>query len=173
MNKVAAVITATNRFFYETAKWVIFAIVPIMLIEVVSRYAFDAPTVWGMELATLLFGPYFLLGGPYLLHMGGHVAVDLVKDSAGPRTVFAMELIALASALLFASLLTFYAAPQVLNSFMLRETSFSTWNPQIWPFKAILPLASFMLALQAIADGIQLFSRAPESDQDQKRRGAS
>ena len=26
--------------------------------------------------AVLLFGPYFLLGGPYLLHLKGHVALD-------------------------------------------------------------------------------------------------
>ena len=55
-------------------------VVPVMLYEVVSRYVFNAPTVWGMELAVLLFGPYFLLGGPYLLHLRGHVALDLMRQ---------------------------------------------------------------------------------------------
>ena len=55
-------------------------VVPVMLYEVVMRYLFNAPTVWGMELAVLLFGPYFLLGGPYLLHLKGHVALDLARQ---------------------------------------------------------------------------------------------
>src|SRR3546814_8746720 len=60
-------------------------IVPVMLYEVTSRYLFGAPTVWGMELATMLFGPYFLLGGPYLLHLRGHVNLDLVRRRLAPH----------------------------------------------------------------------------------------
>lgn len=168
MVRIALIVTAINRFFYQTAKWVIFVIVPVMLFEVVRRYIFSSPTVWATELSTLLFGPYFLLGGPYLLHTGGHVAVDLLKSKAGPRTALAMEVVALLSALAFAVLLTVYSVPQALNSFDLRETSFSAWNPQIWPYKAMLPLASFLLTLQALAEAILLFS---ESGRDAKETG--
>ncbi|WP_245586977.1 TRAP transporter small permease subunit [Pelistega indica] len=57
-----------------------------MIYEVISRYIFNSPTVWGLELATLIFGPYFLLGGAYLLHLKGHVNLDLVKNKLSDKS---------------------------------------------------------------------------------------
>lgn len=79
MISLARRITALNRGLFALAKWLIYAIVLLMLWEVLSRYVFSAPTSWAPELATLIFGPFFLLGGPYLLHLGGHVAVDVAS----------------------------------------------------------------------------------------------
>src|SRR5690606_23358490 len=72
-------VTGSDRGLFLAVTGLMLVIVPVMLYEVGSRYLFNAPTVWGMELATMLFGPYFLLGGPYLLHLRGHVNLDLVR----------------------------------------------------------------------------------------------
>ena len=80
-----AAITRANRIVFMFTIWLMAIVVPVMLYEVVARYAFNAPTVWGMELAVLLFGPYFLLGGPYLLHLRGHVALDVARQRLSPR----------------------------------------------------------------------------------------
>ncbi len=64
-------VTALNRAAFHLAALSIYAIVPVMLIDVVMRYVFNTPTVWAMELAVLIFGPYFLLAGPYVLHLKG------------------------------------------------------------------------------------------------------
>ena len=76
LSAAASAITALNRRLFQATVWLMAVVVPVMLYEVVARYVFNAPTVWGMELAVLLFGPYFLLGGPHLLHLKGHVALD-------------------------------------------------------------------------------------------------
>ncbi|WP_419799404.1 MAG: TRAP transporter small permease subunit [Terasakiella sp.] len=165
MKSIAYFITSVNRFFFQSAKWIIFLIVPIMLLEVVSRYVFDSSTIWASELATLLFGPYFLLGGPYLLYLGGHVAVDLLKDRAGPRLTFCMELVGLMMGGVFAVILTVYSTGQAYNSFLLNETSFSTWNPQIWPFKIFLPIASCLLVGQILANLVFLFSHETRQEE--------
>jgi len=52
-----AIVTAFNRALFIAAAAIIFAVVPMLLYEVVARYAFDAPTVWAMEAGTLVFGP--------------------------------------------------------------------------------------------------------------------
>ncbi|MDZ7809944.1 MAG: TRAP transporter small permease subunit [Arhodomonas sp.] len=41
--------------------------------------------MWALELSTLLLGPYFMLAGPYLLHVGGHVNVDILYNRLPPR----------------------------------------------------------------------------------------
>ena len=118
----------------------------------VARYAFSHPTEWAPELSTLLFGPYFLLGGPHLLHLGGHVAVDIVSDRAsGP---FARLLVRLGFVLAaaFAGVLLYFSLPLAINSISLNETSYSSRNPVVWPAKMMLPLACFLMVAQAVAE---------------------
>ena len=150
-------VTALNRVLFTCAKWLVLLIAALMIYEVVSRYSFHAPTSWAPELATLIFGPFFLLGGPYLLHLGGHVAVDLLSAKAGPRMAKTLSLVGLILAIVFGAILLWFAFPLALQSFEYRETSYSTWNPPVWPAKAVLPLASALLIVQALAEIAMLF----------------
>lgn len=154
MIQIARGVTALNHALFASAKWLIYAIVALMLWEVASRYALNTPTSWAPELATLIFGPFFLLGGPYLLHLGGHVAVDVLSERATGRTAAVLHLIGLLLAAVFGAILLWFSAPLVLQSFQYGETSYSAWNPIIWPAKAFLPLAALLLSLQALADAI-------------------
>lgn len=147
-------ITALNRSLFGLAKWLIYTIVLLMLWEVLSRYVLSSPTSWAPELATLIFGPFFLLGGPYLLHLGGHVAVDVVSSHAMGRVAVALNLVGLLLAAAFGAILLWFSVPLVLQSFSYGETSYSAWNPIIWPAKVFLPLSAFLLMLQALADAI-------------------
>jgi TRAP-type mannitol/chloroaromatic compound transport system permease small subunit len=149
-------ITAFNRGLFALAKWLIYAIVILMLWEVLSRYLLSSPTSWAPELATLIFGPFFLLGGPHLLHLGGHVAVDVASEHATGRLAIALKLIGLVLAAAFGAILLWFSVPLVLQSFDYGETSYSAWNPIIWPAKAFLPLSAFLLILQAFADAVDV-----------------
>jgi TRAP-type mannitol/chloroaromatic compound transport system permease small subunit len=157
MHSLAYGITEINRLLFSAAKWLIYVIALLMLWEVLSRYLFDAPTSWAPELATLIFGPFFLLGGPYLLHLGGHVAVDIVSEKATGRLATVLKAIGLLLAAIFGLILLWFSVPLAFQSFTYGETSYSAWNPVIWPAKAFLPLAAGLLVLQALADAISAF----------------
>ncbi|GGE87786.1 TRAP transporter small permease subunit [Stappia taiwanensis] len=158
MQALARAVTTMNRALFSLTKWLVYVIAALMLFEVVSRYSLANPTSWGPELATLLFGPFFLLGGPYLLHTGGHVAVDILSARATGRTARALAALAALMALLFGGILFWFALPLAMQSFEYGETSYSAWNPVIWPTKAVLPLAALLLMLQALAELIFVFS---------------
>ena len=152
----AAAVTRINRAIFQLTLWAMAVVVPVMLYEVVARYAFDAPTVWAMELAVLLFGPYFLLGGPYLLHLRGHVALDVLRQRLSARWNRRLDLINYPVIVAFCAILLYYSAPAAWSAFQYRETSFSAWNPPIWPAKAAVPLALVLMLLQALADFVVL-----------------
>lgn len=154
MTSLARFITALNRSLFSLAKWLVYGIVFLMLWEVLSRYAFNHPTSWAPELATLIFGPFFLLGGPYLLHLGGHVAVDILSEKATGRTAQLLHLTGLLLAAIFGAILLWFSLPLVMQSVTYGETSYSAWNPVLWPAKAFLPFSAALLSLQAIADAI-------------------
>lgn len=145
-------ITTLNRWIFQATVWLMAIVVPVMLYEVVARYFFNAPTVWGMELAVLLFGPYFLLGGPYLLHLKGHVALDVARQRLSPAWQRRLDLVNFPIIVLFCAILLYFSAPAAYSAFMYRETSFSAWNPPIWPVKAAVPLALALMLLQAVVE---------------------
>lgn len=157
----AAAITAVNRAAFYAAILLIYLIVPVMLIDVVMRYLFNAPTVWGMELATLLFGPYFLLAGPYVLHLKGHVAMDLVRQRLSIRADRLVELVNLPVVVAFCAILLWFSAPAAIDSWNYGETSFSAWNPPIWWTKAAVPISVLLMLLQAFAEFLLVLFRAP------------
>lgn len=151
-----AAITRLNRAIFFLTVWLMAIIVPVMIYEVVRRYLFNAPTVWGMELAILLFGPYFLLGGPYLLHLRGHVALDLMRQRLGPTGRRRLDLVNFPIIIAFCAILLYFSVPAAFSAWEYRESSFSAWNPPIWPFKATVPLALLLMGLQALAEFIRV-----------------
>ena len=152
LSACTSAITALNRWIFMTTVWLMAIVVPVMLYEVVARYGFNAPTVWGMELAVLLFGPYFLLGGPYLLHLKGHVALDVARQRLSAAWQRRLDLLNNPVIVLFCAILLYFSVPSALSAFAYRETSFSAWNPPIWPFKATVPLALALMLLQAVVE---------------------
>lgn len=145
-------ITTLNRWIFQATVWLMAIVVPVMLYEVIARYVFNAPTVWGMELAVLLFGPYFLLGGPYLLHLKGHVALDVARQRLSPAWQRRLDLVNFPIIVVFCAILLYFSAPAAYSAFTYRETSFSAWNPPIWPVKAAVPLALALMLLQAVVE---------------------
>lgn len=167
-------VTALNRFMFRTASLLMFVIVPVMLFAVVSRYVFNSPSSWAMELATLVFGPYFLLAGPYLLHERGHVSLDLVQHAAGPGVRRFLEIVNFPIIIAFCVILLFYAVPFAQQAFEYGETSYSSWNPPIWPVKLFIPLALLLLGLQAAAEWMRIiFDPAALSETPADHEGAS
>ncbi|WP_165223189.1 TRAP transporter small permease subunit [Affinirhizobium pseudoryzae] len=149
-------VTALNRFIFRAASLLMFIIVPVMLFAVISRYVFNSPSSWAMETATLIFGPYFLLAGPHLLHERGHVSLDLVQHAAGPRVRRLLELLNYPIIIAFCVILLLYAIPFALQAWQYGETSYSSWNPPIWPVKLFIPLSLVLLGLQAAVEWIRV-----------------
>jgi TRAP-type mannitol/chloroaromatic compound transport system permease small subunit len=152
MIKLAHGITTLNMFVFEIAKWVVYLIAGLMIFEVITQSFISIEISWAAELARLLFGPFFLFGGPYLLHMGGHVAVDIVSSKASGKWKIALAAIGIILAFIFGAILLWFSIPLALDSYTYGETSYSGWNPIIWPMKATLPVAAALLIPQSIAE---------------------
>jgi len=153
-------VTTLNRWLAEAVAVFAFVMVAVIAYEVVARYFFNAPTVWAMELATLLFGPYFLLAGPWLLHTAGHVNVDILHARLPRRVADLVDCFCHSLIAILALVFIDQSLPVALNAFASGETSFTSWNPPIWPVKALIPVAFLLLLLQAVAEALLAARRA-------------
>lgn len=54
------------------------------------------------------------------------------------------------------AILLYFSVPSAWSSWEYKETSFSAWNPPVWPIKAFVPLALALMMLQAIIEFLRV-----------------
>jgi TRAP-type mannitol/chloroaromatic compound transport system permease small subunit len=123
----------------------------VVLTEVVRRYFFNAPTVWGNELTQLVFAVYVVLSGGYILRWKGHVNVDILYNHFGTRTKAAIDIFTFLLFLLFSGMMVVYGGSLAWESLAMWERSDSAWRPPLYPIKMMIPLGALLLLLQGIA----------------------
>lgn len=120
----------------------------ILVIEVVLRYGFNAPTIWAHETVIFLNACAFVYGGLYAASRNGHIRVVLIYDQLSPRWRRSFDVV-ISIVCLVACLFFVVAAWEVLmraiftpaGDFRL-ETSGSAWNP---PTPGLLKLFLFAI----------------------------
>lgn len=125
----------------------------VVVYEVVMRYVFDAPTSWGFEATTFLYGVHYMLGLAYCDVYGGHVRVDVftarlpmkVQGGIGVLTnlVFFMPVMIL---------MTIASWQYAWMSIGQREVNSTSWAPPIYPIKTLMAIAFSFLLIQGIAN---------------------
>ncbi|GAA3956346.1 TRAP transporter small permease subunit [Allohahella marinimesophila] len=154
MRVVHAFIKGVTRLNDGIGRWIsylIFAMFVFLLLEVFNRYFLESPTVWTNELTQLLFGVYTVMSGGYVMAHREHVNVDLLHSHLPPRVRAGVDIFTSIIFFLFMAALLYFGGSMAWESFASRETSYSAWNPAIWPVKMAIPIATFLLLLQGIA----------------------
>ena len=127
-----------------------------MVYEVVSRYAFGAPTMWAFELSYMLMGTIFMLGIAYALLVGQHVNVDFIHDALPKRVIGIVDGLAYIILTGMAAWITFALFRYANSAFQSGEGSgLSAWNPPVWPYRYIFALGFGLFALEALAKAIE------------------
>jgi TRAP-type mannitol/chloroaromatic compound transport system permease small subunit len=146
----------------------------LVLMEVIRRYVFNAPTVWGQELTQLTFGVYVILSGGHIMRWGGHVNVDILYTKFDRKTKAFVDIFTSILFFLFCGMLLIYGGFLAWDSMAYWERSISAWGPPLWIFKLMIPLGALLLLLQGIAklirDILTLATGIPYSPDDTSER---
>ena len=148
-------ITRLNNLIGRWAAYLIFVIFLLLIAEVFMRYLLSAPTSWTNELGQLLFGVYIVLSGGYVMAQRGHVNVDLLYSSLSRRTQAWVDIFTSSMFFLFMAALLYFGSSMAWESVQSMETSYSAWNPPIWPIKLAIPIGTALLLLQGVAKLLQ------------------
>lgn len=116
------------------------------------RYILGQSTIWQTEFTIFTVTAAMLLGTPYVLMTGGHVAVTALPDAIGGGVRKIMLLIASLVGLGFCAALTYASWHYFIEAYSLGWTTGTVWNPPLWP--ALLPMAVgiSLLSLQYVAE---------------------
>lgn len=132
----------------------VIALILLMLYDVVLRYGFNAPTLWGFDVNTWLMGAAFILSIGYALAHDAHVRVDLLYSPATRPRLRYVDLIGFTLILLPASAwITYGLWHYFFDAYRSGERSGSSaWNPVLWPFRLILFIGFASFTLQVLAE---------------------
>ncbi|WP_448383320.1 TRAP transporter small permease subunit [Desulfosoma sp.] len=124
----------------------------VVIYEVIMRYIFNAPTIWGFEMTTFLYGLHYMLGLAYTELHNGHVKVDILtaRIQKKPATILAI----ITSLVIFVpilSLLTYWTWAFAIKSTQMMEKNATSWAPPIWPIKLLMALSFTFLLLQGLS----------------------
>ena len=122
----------------------------IVTYEVIARYLFNSPTVWVLEISTLLcVGSVFLAGG-YTLKEKNHVNVDILTNRFSRPNQILIELMGLILSTVYSFVLTWKGAELTLIAFIRGEVSPTVLNIPVWIPRGFVPLGGALLILEFI-----------------------
>ncbi|HKK04317.1 MAG TPA: TRAP transporter small permease subunit [Gammaproteobacteria bacterium] len=134
--------------------------------EVVSRYLFDAPTIWVHQASYLLFGMQYLLAGGFALLHGDHVRVDVVYIKLPKRAQVGMDIFTSLFLFIFSLALVGTSWRFFTDSLSMLEVTDETWRIQYYPVKGMMVLGAVILALAGISKllkDIQIYRQLGEA----------
>lgn len=147
--------------------WVALAMIALVAVNVLLRYAFSFGSVWAQELEWHLLAALILFGMSYALQRGDNVRVDLFYAHYGPRTKFwvdvASVLLTLVVALIFIKLSLAYVG----QSWTIGEKSPDPGGiPWRWAVKSLIPVGYTLLAVQSVGALLRLLHQGVSEKQE-------
>lgn len=128
-------------------------------VEVVSRYFFDRPTSWTLEIALLTSAVAYILTGPQATAYDSHIRIDLLTRAMSPgwrrRARWFADLMTAAFGAVIVYAGTRLAMP-LLDGIETTGSALNTPTPTI--IKILIPVAGLLIAIQAF---LRVVRRSP------------
>lgn len=116
------------------------------------RYLLGQSTIWQTEFTTAAITGAMLLGAPYVLATGGHVAITALPDALGGTARRIMQYVASLIGLAFCLVLGYASWHYFIETYSTGWTTGTVWNPPLWPMVLPLPIGVSLLCLQYVVE---------------------
>jgi TRAP-type mannitol/chloroaromatic compound transport system permease small subunit len=136
----------------QLSSFLIYPLLIIVIYEVIMRYAFNAPTVWGFEATAFAYGLHYMLGLSYTENQAGHVKVDILTSRLSAKTQAILGVITYFAIFLpVYTLMAIGAFKFAYTSTITSELNSTSWAPPVWPFKIVMAISFLLLVLQGLS----------------------
>lgn len=166
MNQFLYFIDRLSAWVGKAFAWCILILTFATSYEVFVRYVLRDPTSWAFDISYIMYGTLFMMAGGYALSRNAHVRGDFVYRLWPPRIQASIELVlyfvfffpgilALVYAGINYAVESWHYLPYGPTGPMGEISINSPVGVPVFPLKTILPIASFILLLQGIAETIR------------------
>lgn len=139
----------------KASRYLVLLLMGILLFEAIARLFFNASQIWAVETAQFVMAAYYLLGGAYILIIGGHVRMDLLFHRWTPKNQALSDVITFAISMLYAVVLWYGGWKGLLYAIKYKQVSYSSWAPSLIPIKIVAQIGITIMVLQMISEFIK------------------
>ena len=144
---------AVSLFISRIAMWLSATIVAVMMFEVISRYVFEAPTLWANESSLWMAGFLYLFAGLYAMRERGHIRVTVVYNSLSRKGQLVLDAVGTLVVVLFAVALVVGGWDIAWKALTRWETLSTAWEPPIpATIKPAILICAVLVAVQAVSN---------------------
>ncbi|MBL26821.1 MAG: hypothetical protein CMM50_04620 [Rhodospirillaceae bacterium] len=159
-DRVASAVGLVSRRIGELFSLLLFISVVVTVYEVISRYVFNAPTVWAHEITITLSALAFVMSGVYTLQRRDHIRISIVYEMLPARVQRVLDVVNNLVMLVFVGLLTYATYNQAAKSVAIVERTGTASNLPLPPIvKTALAIGAALLFIQGLAHLWQLARR--------------
>jgi len=157
MDALARLIDALSEWSGRTVAWLTLALVLVMFIVVVLRYAFSIGSIALQESTVYLHALVFLIGAAYTLRHDAHVRVDIYYCKMGVRARAWVDLLGTLFLLIpTCAFIAWVSWDYVSVSWSIHESSMEAGGlPGVYLLKSVMLVMAALLLLQGIALAIR------------------
>ncbi len=151
--RLSGLIDALNERIGKLFYWLVLGAVLVSAGNALVRYTFDTSSNAWLELQWYMFSAIFVLCSGYTLLRNEHIRIDIVNSRFPKRVQIWIDIIGGIVCLLPMTLIIMVLSwPIFVDSFMRHEVSSNAGGLLRWPFKLIVPVGFFLLALQGVSE---------------------
>lgn len=144
-------VDAVNRVLGNVVMYLALVMMGVLLFGSLTRYVFNVPFVWIIELAQFLMAAYYILGGGYSMQLDAHVRMDVLYERWRPKTRAFMDSITAFFLVFYLVVMMQGGIASSMYSLKYNQTNYSAWAPPMAPIKIIMTVGIALMLLQAIA----------------------
>jgi TRAP-type mannitol/chloroaromatic compound transport system permease small subunit len=144
-------VDAVNRVLGSVVMYLTLAMMALLLFGSLTRYVFNVPFVWIIEMAQFLMAAYYILGGGYSMQLDAHVRMDVLYERWRPRTRSLVDSITAFFLVFYLAIMVYGGFSSSAYSLKYNQTNYSAWAPPMAPIKIIMTVGLALMLLQAIA----------------------
>jgi len=154
MRKVFKIVDIVSEKTGNVARWFGLLLVLVVVYDVVARYAFNSPTIWGYEVGIALGMSLYCFGYAYTESKRGHVRVDVFYVHMPPRGRAIIDAVGgLVFFLPTIGLVVLAAWDKMWWSWSIMEKSVEGyWYPPWYPLRTMIFLGFTLLLIQGLVN---------------------
>jgi TRAP-type mannitol/chloroaromatic compound transport system permease small subunit len=153
-------VDALNNALGKVVLYLVFGIMAILLASTLSRYVFDKPVIWGVEMAQFAMAVYYTLGGGFALLLNSHVRMDVLYSRWGVRRRSKVDCLTFLCLAAYLAILLYGGVSSTAYSIRYNQHNNTAWAPTVAPVKILLVIGILLTLLQAVSEFFKDFARA-------------
>src|SRR5512134_3310689 len=144
-------VDAVNRVLGYFVMYLTLGMMGLLLFASITRYVFNVPFVWIIEMSQFLMAAYYILGGGYSMQLDAHVRMDVLYERWTPKSRAFVDSITAFFLVFYLVIMVYGGISSSAYSLKYNQTNYSAWAPPMAPIKIIMTVGIALMLLQAIA----------------------